>query len=517
MKPFTGKYLINKTIIIILATFSVFSQAFLVFREQNPESIKEMESRADSLARIEEHENAVRIYFEILKKKQGIKKLKRAALLQKIGHSFILVNRESHALEFLKESFDLASSGRDTLLMACTINDIGIIYEYTGKPDSAFDAYKSALTFYEIMNDSAGISAGYRNMAQILRVMGRYKEAKIYSSKALALLSDYSNYKLVANIYNEIAFLFEFENHLDSAKMFYRKLIDISLANNYPRGESAGYSNLASVYLKEKKIPEALYHYKLGYEIDKKIGDSYGMVNSFIGLADCYMSQGNYQYALKNLKEAEKLCNNNWFNELSEIERRRYEIYKLTGDFKNAMEYLEKHKSLKDTILNIKNRETISRVFAEYETEKKEQQIELLDRENRLKSQKIKSQTLIMILLLVLLLSVAMITLIIILLKNNRLKQMELEIQSIIAQTEEIPGQGEKESFEREQMISRKHGLTDREEEILHLIRSGMSNKEMAEKLFVSENTIKYHIKNIYLKLDVKNRIQAIRIFKPAH
>lgn len=52
--------------------------------------------------------------------------------------------------------------------------------------------------------------------------------------------------------------------------------------------------------------------------------------------------------------------------------------------------------------------------------------------------------------------------------------------------------------------------LTDRENDILSHIIMGHSNKEIAAKLFISENTIKKHINNIYSKLGVKRRTQAI-------
>jgi DNA-binding CsgD family transcriptional regulator len=52
--------------------------------------------------------------------------------------------------------------------------------------------------------------------------------------------------------------------------------------------------------------------------------------------------------------------------------------------------------------------------------------------------------------------------------------------------------------------------LTDRELEVLSLIASGKANKEIADQLFVSVNTIKSHIQKIYEKLDVNNRIQAL-------
>ena len=52
--------------------------------------------------------------------------------------------------------------------------------------------------------------------------------------------------------------------------------------------------------------------------------------------------------------------------------------------------------------------------------------------------------------------------------------------------------------------------LTDREREILEFLANGVSNREMASRIFVSENTVKFHLKNIYSKLSVGSRLQAI-------
>ena len=55
-------------------------------------------------------------------------------------------------------------------------------------------------------------------------------------------------------------------------------------------------------------------------------------------------------------------------------------------------------------------------------------------------------------------------------------------------------------------------GLSQREAEIIELISAGLSNHEIAKKLFLSINTIKTHIKNIFNKLGVSNRISAIHV-----
>lgn len=52
--------------------------------------------------------------------------------------------------------------------------------------------------------------------------------------------------------------------------------------------------------------------------------------------------------------------------------------------------------------------------------------------------------------------------------------------------------------------------LTDRERQILVFLTNGVSNREMATRIFVSENTVKYHLKNIFAKLGVGSRLQAI-------
>jgi DNA-binding CsgD family transcriptional regulator len=59
-------------------------------------------------------------------------------------------------------------------------------------------------------------------------------------------------------------------------------------------------------------------------------------------------------------------------------------------------------------------------------------------------------------------------------------------------------------------------GITPRELEILHQIAAGLSNKEIAERLYVSENTVKTHAGSVFEKLNAKRRTQAVQIAKQA-
>jgi two-component system nitrate/nitrite response regulator NarP len=55
--------------------------------------------------------------------------------------------------------------------------------------------------------------------------------------------------------------------------------------------------------------------------------------------------------------------------------------------------------------------------------------------------------------------------------------------------------------------------LTKREVEVLSSLATGRTNKEIAQELSVSSNTVKFHVRNLYQKLNVKNRFQAVSLY----
>lgn len=56
--------------------------------------------------------------------------------------------------------------------------------------------------------------------------------------------------------------------------------------------------------------------------------------------------------------------------------------------------------------------------------------------------------------------------------------------------------------------------ITKRERHVLHMIESGATNQEIASRLNLSEHTIKTHVYNIFRKLGVSNRVQAVNLMR---
>lgn len=78
--------------------------------------------------------------------------------------------------------------------------------------------------------------------------------------------------------------------------------------------------------------------------------------------------------------------------------------------------------------------------------------------------------------------------------------------------TQAIENQSIKNILEPEKFKSL--GISKREYEVLQEMASGLSNLEIAEKLFIAESTVKTHVSNLLLKLDARRRTQAITIAK---
>jgi DNA-binding CsgD family transcriptional regulator len=72
------------------------------------------------------------------------------------------------------------------------------------------------------------------------------------------------------------------------------------------------------------------------------------------------------------------------------------------------------------------------------------------------------------------------------------------------------------EAFERDEKQVQRLGITPRELEILEAIAAGLSNREIAERLFVSENTVKTHAARLFDKLAARRRTQAVQRAKEA-
>ena len=93
-------------------------------------------------------------------------------------------------------------------------------------------------------------------------------------------------------------------------------------------------------------------------------------------------------------------------------------------------------------------------------------------------------------------------------------RKEEVVVLKEVEVVKEVPVPMMSEPFTVNEAQQRQLGITKRELEILTLIADGLSNREIGDKLFVSENTVKTHSSRLFDKLGAKRRTQAVQIGK---
>lgn len=87
---------------------------------------------------------------------------------------------------------------------------------------------------------------------------------------------------------------------------------------------------------------------------------------------------------------------------------------------------------------------------------------------------------------------------------------LKLTRKKEVTVVKEVPVIVDRQNFVLNENLLKQLGISKREYEVLELIAGGLSNKEIGDKLFVSENTIKTHSSRLFEKLEVSRRTQAV-------
>jgi len=267
----------------------------------------------------------------------------------------------------------------------------------------------------------------------------------------------------------------------------------------------SGYKNLSERYLLFLYVQEGYFLLK-----DKSFSESEKKLNDAIEIA-----QTNYpeelpiiygkQMELYNIIKEDKKMNQAYqlgIGVARQYKNLKYEfylneviknVYTSNNDPKNAFIYQKKCDSL----------------FALYNSNINGSKIELLEQEIKDKDFDTQLEKKQQILIYLFFFSILLIIVLFFLIK----KYKKYKQKKILVEKENLRIQEEVEHLKnvaKTQIVPKKElssfNLTERQLEVIQLVQSGKNNKEIATELFISENTVKYHLKTIYTILEIKNR-----------
>lgn len=242
------------------------------------------------------------------------------------------------------------------------------------------------------------------------------------------------------------------------------------------------------------------------------------------------MRKNNFNEAEKYLDEAEQILLKANPKHLPLIYRKKLGLYRLQKQhdkaiesFKKGLYYAEKYNI---TIYIIAMYDDISQFYSEigdmenaflaqnkikllsteYDATNKSGKLQLLEKDLLQKSKEIDSQNKNRILLTLIITLVVILAFLFFYTKFTKTKSSRatIEIENIRKDLEKVTK--ELDNAGQSKLNLDNYKLTERQNEIITLVKQGKTNKEIGQSLFISENTVKYHLKIIYETLNIANR-----------
>jgi tetratricopeptide (TPR) repeat protein len=238
--------------------------------------------------------------------------------------------------------------------------EAGAIHSYAihnalnGDMDKSLLMFNEALAINIALKSNEGMIKNYQNLARIHAFNGNYSEV-IRTSHALVDISiRVRNNTSLANAYMSLAQSWTSQSNFQEAEaMVLKKALPLLYYKlNDKLGAIKCYDQLAFIYQNQKRFSEAKWFFIQSNILARKIDHPVSIVNSLINLAHVKMAIGDWQLALDDIKEAEKLAVKNHYQfQLIEIKKDLSELYSKMGDSNAANLALTQFSDLKQKFL----------------------------------------------------------------------------------------------------------------------------------------------------------------------
>ncbi len=341
------------------------------------------------------------------------------------------------AFAYGQAALQMARQIGDRKLTAQSLSDLGAIHFVKGDVDQSLDCYNQSLQIRQADRDEGGIASlhfniggAYYKKSALERAMTHYLEALQYYEKA-------GNENVVANLHSNIAVAYTalrnypkaltylqgaqayFEQHgqdgplantllamgnvhyalLDTAEAIrtYTKTLDVAKRASNALAESSAYNNLGSIYTDLGQHRLAIAHIQRSLDIRNHAQLESDAASSNVTLAINHTKLGNYQQARALLMSSLHHYRQAGVNEkLSVIYFQLIAVHAALRNADSVFHYMNRYTASQSAELNSKVIEVSNELETKYQTEKKEQQIEILNQETAIQQLRLKQRGLLL-------------------------------------------------------------------------------------------------------------------------
>lgn len=423
------------------------------------------------------------------------------------------------ALNHYFQALDYSVSYKDSVQLAMAYYNVGVGYQKLGDYANAIDYANRAYAIDLARKDTFALAFDLNQMGYLSEQNGNYSGA-IQRFKESILLHEKGggNINSIAVRLNSIGMAFQKLGMLDSAEFYVGQSLQAHQQTSDSINIAERWINLASIYNRTKKYGEARQLLSQAMAYYERLDEGEQLSSARLTLAENCLLTGQFNQAeqllFMNINYSRQ---NELLTQLKDSYQVLARVKEYQGRYMEALDSYKKYKLLEDSLLNIYNRNAISELNIKYEVDHKDQENEILRLENEVQQSKIDQQEArerwLVFSLAGAIISLMAITLA--LTSRYRAKRLQLEAEVNEMRTKisvALQQDTNALALELEELNKRlAQPLSEREFEILTHALSNLNNSEIADKVFVSVNTVKFHLKNIYDKLGVANRKEALQ------
>ena len=440
-------------------------------------------------------------------------------LIYRVAGKFI------QSIESLKKCEKIARKEADEEMLANVTYQMGALYNAQARYKESFEVLLESLNLFEKSNDNASVALVLNVLAIGYKKIGNKAEAESTMLRALSIYESLQNEGGQADVLHNLGNYYAEINEFDTALEYYAKQEKLDKKANYQPGLAYLYEAVGNVFSKQDFHLKANLKLNAALEIWQKIEGKKqeASVLMKLGLNEAQLGRRE-DGRIKILKALDIAKNENDRENEQEAILALSHLAVEVDNYKNAYILYGQYNALKDSLRSEKVTTQINNLSASYEAEKKEREIELLKSENLLKDEQLSKKRIqqVQFAALILFLIGVIIMLNMYFIQRRKLgdaahhREMNKKVSAIErlnGRISDLLDQKDKLELRPQQEINEllENQLTDKEYEVLTAIAQSNTNKEIAKAQFISENTVKFHLKNIFSKLDVNNRKEAVK------
>ncbi len=259
--------------------------------------------------------------------------------------------------------------------------------------DQTLNCYYEALRIYEQLNDIDKCGKISKTIADVLYETNQYDKALEFYKKAYDLTQNLNDNLVMATIAHNIATIYAQENE-DPVKAleYYFQALELFKELGAEQEIFITLANIGNAYNLLGEFSKALEYLNEALPIAQKMGDRRIDASILVRIAWSFLGKKDFQKAIEYYKKSNDICKNDYPDIRQMNYRGLSDIYLEIQDYKNAYEYVIRTIKVRDSLYTVESEEKIAEIQTKYETEKKEQQIVLLEKDNTIAVMKIKRQ-----------------------------------------------------------------------------------------------------------------------------